>query len=481
MTAFHGTYEVPNLHVPGMAHMTKAIKRLASEIENMRLDSALATSLALAFGEGWDRHVSTGVQHLRGARIMVNNAVVKHRRDMQLGQMTTQDANRLKFLCNTFVYMDVIARLTSQEEAQDLNFEEILSTVNGSYGDQIEVDPLMGCATTLFPLIGRVAKLMQRVRKTESNSLTVVSTAMELKEQLLQWQVPNAVSFERPEDPNSEVLHSIQTAEAYRYATLLYLHQAVPEIPSDPAFSLAKKVLVTLASVPLSSRTTIIQIFPLFAASCEVTDPEDRNWVMQRWAAMINRLKIGNVNSCWNVVEEVWNRRDAYENEKANRLLRQYASRGVPGGNFVRPVLNIPPGLKRKAHTVDSVAVGDIGAFGHIQNQAQGQQDGAQEEFDATGRPIKRRMTIDVAGNPNAMPNMSMNMPPISLPRRQTSDIMSSDQLEQEYTVRGRLHWLGVMADWDWEGTFPPLLCFVLPMYPKHRAMHSASVFTLLH
>ncbi|KIW71462.1 hypothetical protein PV04_03627 [Phialophora macrospora] len=451
MTAFHGAHEIPDLHVPGMAHMTKAIKRLASEIENMRLDSALATSLALAFGEGWDRHVSTGVQHLRGAKVMVNNAVVRHRRDMRLGQMTTQDANRLKFLCNTFVYMDVIARLTSLEEAHDLNFEEILTTVNASYGDQIEVDPLMGCATTLFPLIGRVANLIQRVRKTESNSLTMVSTAMELKEQLQQWQVPNALVFERPEDPNSEVQHSIQTAEAYRYATLLYLHQAVPEIPSDPAFSLAKKVLVTLASVPLSSRATIVQIFPLLAASCEVTDPEDRNWVTQRWGAMITRLKIGNVNSCWSVVQEVWHRRDTYESEKANRLLRQYASRGVPGGNFVPPLLDVPPGLKRKAYTMDPVAMGDNGLFIRNQNQPQRQQPGVSEELDSARRPLKRRVTTDGMGNGNGMPSTSLNMPSISLPRRQTGDIISPDQLEREYTVRGHLHWLGVMADRDWE------------------------------
>lgn len=31
---------------------------------------------------------------------------------------------------------------------------------------------------------------------------------------------------------------------------------------------------------------------------------------------------------------------------------------------------------------------------------------------------------------------------------------MSNTQLEYEYTVRGSLHWLGVMADWRWEGTF---------------------------
>jgi hypothetical protein len=454
MTAFHGTQEIPHLHVPGMAHMTKAIKRLASEIENMRLDSALATSLALAFGEGWDRHVSTGVQHLRGARIMVNNAVVRHRRDMQTGQMSTQDANRLKFLCNTFIYMDVIARLTSLEEAQDLNFEEILSTVNNPYSDMVEVDPLMGCAVTLFPLIGRVAKLIQRVRKTESNSLTIISTAMELKEQLLQWQVPNAVIFERPEDPNSEVQHSIQTAEAYRYATLLYLHQAVPEIPSDPAFSLAKKVLVTLASVPLSSRTTIVQIFPLFAASCEVTDPEDRDWVIQRWAAMITRLRIGNVNSCWSVIQEVWHRRDSYENEKTNRILRQYANRGVPGGNFVAPVLDIPPALKRKSHTIDGAGASAMEAeisSATARAPPPRLQPGLGDEADSFGTRRKRRETM---GGGNGGSIMPMNMPPVSLPRRHTSDILSPDQLEPEYTVRGRLHWLGVMADRDWEGTF---------------------------
>nr|KAK5440068.1 hypothetical protein LTR18_008005 [Exophiala xenobiotica] len=461
MTAFHGAHEDPLLHTPGMAHMTKSIKRLAGEIQNMRLDSALATSLALAFSEGWDSHVSTGVQHLRGAKIMVNNAMVKHRRDMQLGQLTTQDANRLKFLCNTFVYMDVIARLTSLEEASELNFEEILATVNAPLGEQVEVDPLMGCATTLFPLIGCVANLIQRVRKTESNSLTSVSTAMELKEQLQQWQVPNIVMFERPEDPNSEVQHSIQTAEAYRYATLLYLHQAVPEIPSDPAHTLAKKVLVTLASVPLSSRTTIVQIFPLFAASCEVTDQDDRNWVMQRWAAMMTRLKIGNVAACWSVVQEVWSGRDTYESEKANRLLQRYNSRGVPGGNFVPPVMNMPPGLKRKAYTVDSA--NEDGFFGQGQCQPHHNADSADsagirpgERLEASGRALKRRITLDTmsGGLPMSMSRGSGGAGGYSLPtssRRPTGDITSPDQLEHEYTVRGELHWLGVMADRQWE------------------------------
>ncbi len=444
MTAFHGALEIKELHVPGMAHMTKSIKKLATEIENMRLDSALATSLALAFGEGWDRHVSTGIQHLHGARIMVNNAVVKHQRDMQQGRLMTQDAMRLKFLCNTFVYMDVIARLTSLEESGDLNLEEIIGTVNQPMGDLLEVDPLMGCAVTLFPIIGRAASLIQTVRKTPTNSLAIVSQAMELKEELQQWQAPSSMIFERPEDRTSEVQHSIQTAEAYRYAMILYLHQAVPEIPCEPCEVLAKKVLMALASVPLSSRAIIVQIFPLLAAGCEATAGEDRQWVSQRWNAMLLRLKIGNVLSCMSVVQEVWSRYDAFEAEKAERMMRRFQARGLPNGEFVPPALKHG---KRKAHTTEAST--EDAFVGEGLN-------GAGAEQESRPQKVARRVTFESKGA-GGMPMMG----PIPLkspgPPRRTSDLVVN-QLEPEYTVRGSLHWLGVMQDWQWEGMFTTTL-----------------------
>ena len=428
MTAFHGAQENPALRMSGMAHMTKSIKKLAFEIENMRLDAALATSLALAFSEGWDRHVSTGIQHLRGAKVMVNNAVVKHRRDTQNNQMTVEDGLRLKFLCNTFVYMDVIARLSSLTESTGFNFDEILGTVNQPLGDLVEVDPLMGCAVTLFPLVGRVATLIQKVRKTNSNSVQTVSDAMELQEKLRQWQVPSPMIFERPEDESSDVQHSIRTAEAYRYATLLYLHQAVPEIPSYPSDGLAKKVLMTLASVPLSSRAIIVQIYPLLAAGCEVTALEDRQWVQHRWSAMISRLKIGNVSLCWEITQEVWSRRDGFEAEKADRLMRRYTARGVPNGNVTPPRLNSG---KRKAQSTEAGSEEVFfGGFG--------------DGIDQDRRPMKRRVTSDAATGMSTLP------PIPGLTRGLGEQV--TDLLETEYTVRGGLHWLGVMQDRDWEG-----------------------------
>ena len=334
--------------------------------------------------------------------------------------------------------MDVIARLSSLEEAADLNLAEIIGTVNQPMGDLMEVDPLMGCAITLFPLIGKTASFIQSVRRTPTNSLSIVSDAMNLKEDLQQWQALDAMNFERPEDMTSEVQHSIQTAEAYRWAMLLYLHQAVPEIPMEPSEVLAKKVLMALASVPLSSRAIIVQIFPLLAAGCEVTAAEDRQWVSQRWNAMLLRLKIGNVLSCMDVVTEVWGRRDAYEAEKAERMMRRFHGRGIPNGDF------LPPSHKqgkRKARTNESSTEEDF--FGRL-NEGRPEQD---------DRPQKapRRVAFDAMGG--TMPMMGpLPLASPGLPRQQSPVVVN--QLEPDYTVRGRLHWLGVMQEWDWEGMF---------------------------
>merc|ERR1711963_718283 len=102
----------------------------------------------------------------------------------------------------------------------------------------------MGCAHTLFPIIGRVANLVRKVRKSDSNGPTIISQAVQLKSQLEEWAPPSFI--EDPEDETTSPHDTIKTALAYRNATLLYLHQAVPEIPSESPSVLAKRVLCDL-------------------------------------------------------------------------------------------------------------------------------------------------------------------------------------------------------------------------------------------
>lgn len=412
MTAFHTSKEKPTLRVDGMEHMRRSIRSLATGIEKMRTDTALATTLVLAFSESWDQHISTGIEHLRGARILVNQALVQH----QKRNISGDDLARLRFLCNTWVYMDVIARLTSVDDDESSDFDHILAPLNTSSmlsTNSHEIDPLMGCASTLFPLIGKVANLCRKVRKVESNSIAIISQAIELKEAIVQWSPPPLVMIERPEDPTSEIQHALQTAEAYRYATLLYLHQAVPEIPSWTSAQLAKKVLVYLATVPLSSRLVIVQIYPLLAAGCEAHEKEDRQWVEERWQSMASRMWIGNIDRCWEVMQEVWSRRDAAEAVKnAAELSKQ------------RPVIMHSESSKRKFE--EERAIDDMFSFSDMLNSG--------------GSNKKQRTSFSgyTASQSQAME------------RRRVHEPVEED-IDKDWTVRGRLHWVAVMKDWEWE------------------------------
>ena len=366
------------------------------------------------------------------------------------GVHSEETAQRLRFLCNTYIYMDVLARLTSLEETDhDVDrgyFEDIIFTVNRPSDMLNDVDPLLGCAYTLFPLIGRVANLVQKVRKTDNNSITLVSQAAELKHLVQQWVGPDPTQFESPEDAKSEVEHFIQTAEAYRWATLLFLHQAVPEVPSEPTLTLAKRILLFLARVPLASGATIVQIFPLLAASCEVIDEDDKTLVRKRWKAMIERLQIRNVHKCLEVVEEVWRRRDEFDNEKAELAWRRHAFRNRSS----TPYSMIGHG-KRKATILEGVE-NDAIVHGY---SGPGNVQGSNNEPNA-----KRRVTIDYMSRPTSLSTIPMEarpLPQTTFTRRPTDLPMQT--IEHEYTVRGRLHWLGVMKEHDWEGiAYPSVL-----------------------
>lgn len=416
MTAFHTSKEKPALRVDGMEHMRRSIRSLATGIEKMRTDTALATTLVLAFSESWDQHISTGIEHLRGARILVNQALVSHKKR----NLSGDDLARLKFLCNTWVYMDVIARLTSVDEDENTDFEQVLAPLNlpfSQMNSNTEIDPLLGCAATLFPLIGKAANLCRKVRKLETNSIAIISQAIELKEAIERWSPPPGTAFERPEDPTSEIQHAMQTAEAYRYATLLYLHQAVPEIPSLTSTQLAQKVLVYLATVPLSSRLVIVQIYPLLAAGCEAWDKEDRQWVEDRWQSMASRMLIGNIDRCWEVMQEVWSRRDAFwkaKEEKENQRRPGY------GMAMVHSELS-----KRKFE--EELAMDDMFSFSDMLNS----------NSTVNGGTAKKQRS-SVSGSFSTTPR-----------RRQQEPI--TEDLDPELTVRGQLHWVGVMKEWEWE------------------------------
>ena len=423
MTAFHASKERPSLRIKGMQDFGQSLVLLSAGIQDERVDVSLATTLVLAFAESWDQLISTGITHLRGAKRLVNQVVTNYRQ----GSLHPEVEARLNFLCRTWVYMDVIARLTALEGDDSEDFTTVLSSpLCGTLAPTQSIDPLMGCASTLFPLIGRVANLIRKVRTSRRNSLPIVSQASELKDAIEKWQVP--IVIEVPEDQSTEIKHSQRTAEAYRWATLLYLHQAVPEIYSGSVVELmavmAKEVLNHLANVPPTSRAVIIHIFPLLAASCEVIGVEDRKWVADRWEAMMARMNIQNLDKCWIVVKEVWERRDNREQERLRQRHRAAADHLLTGYMPTKCV-------KRKANS------GDDGV--HDADLSNGGSSRTAQRMEPSESTKSRSGTL----------------------RRESSGATPGG-LDFELTVRGDLHWAGVMKDWKWEGELKNLWCCLL-------------------
>ncbi|KAG9185278.1 hypothetical protein G6011_07822 [Alternaria panax] len=387
MTSFHQSKDMPTLRIQGIDHMRSAVHALAAGLQNMRVDAAISTTLVLAFAESWDQHISTGINHIKGAKILINQALVQHRHKPKQGEEWT----RLKFLCNTWIYMDVLARLTSADDDDAYDVDAIQESIYATGETQTTLDPLMGCAHTLFPIIGRVANLVRKVRRSDSNGPTIISQAVQLKSQLEEWAPPSFI--EDPEDETTSPHDTIKTALAYRNATLLYLHQAVPEIPSETPSVLAKRVLCDLATVHPRSRSIIVHIYPLMAAGCEATKPDEREWVTERWRLMSSRMKLGIIERCLEVTKEVWTRRDARASERMSMDMNDMRSHSFSS--------DVP--LKHE----DDVFSNDFDENGDFCCQE--------------GSDWK--------------PTLHHN----------------TENPDEIVTVKDRLHWLSVMKEWQWE------------------------------
>lgn len=412
-------------------------------------DVALATCIALAMGEAWDRHISTGIAHLKGAKSMIIKVLNKlegkkknkKRRTSSTGSSSDaasvlmsssesiqgsssekieelpsetgeKDSHKkklpkeLQFLVNAWMYFDVLARMTSEND-DDINFSDsddedyleneskdrdydpkdsddsesigpdedigsnsmkrkssqnfgnsskkcgklgkkrkqnennsssvIAKFRNFDLEDGDTIDPLLGIAQTLFPIMSDVATLIEQVRRAKSKGKTssgklsktplrLISRAVELKTATEGWKIPPLLQLPnkvQAEDPTFDLNAAVATAEAYRYATLLYLHQTVPEVPSQGSHSLAENVMMLLASVPGSSRTLVTHMFPLFVASCEAKPGEEREWARERWTELIDKMWIGTTERAWEVVKEVWARKDALSGKKRSKIFTE--------------------------------------------------------------------------------------------------------------------------------------------------------------
>ena len=397
MTCFNGAHTRPQLRAQGVQHLQNSMLKLSTDdIGSMRLEVALIATLALSIAQTWYYpRASNGISHINKAKNLLQQAISKN-----LASAPLEGNLHLGFLANTWLYMDVLTRITCNNvPAMDLNLMTACSTLSPSLSAALNIDPLMGCAGSLFPLIGRVADLVRRVRKSQNktNPPSVVSRAVEIMTAIERWTPSlGLVKSSNPESLTSNTSDIVQTANSHKWATLLLLSQAVPELPIRFSFlEMARKVLVFIATIPLNSRASIFQILPLMIAGCEVTDDEDRDWVREKWESMIGGNSSGIVERCLELTLEVWRRRD--------RLAKRCKACRSSEERLANDTCSI---LDPLPDSQESCSCGRQG----------------QESVQSRQGEVESR----------------------------TYDTL--------YTVRSRLHWLSVMEEWGWEGK---LFCVV--------------------
>ncbi len=411
MTYLYTSNTLPQYHESGLEHYQASLKAVAQgeDRTKMSLEASLAVRLALGFAEAWDaQQTHFGIEHVRIAGHLVRTAFNEH----QATSLDGKELDRLSFLVRAWMYKDVMIRLTASYEGESVDLESVTGYIQFDLLPlEQQLDPLMGCAITLFPLIGRLGDIIRSVRRrTEKhNSPFVISRGAELRLAIEGW----SPSFD-PDRSGGLTSHTsdvIQTAEAYRWTALLLLRQAVPELPwVHSIWELAEKVSIYLATTPVTSRTMIVQTFPLMAIAGEAFDQEDRNWVRQRWDAMAKRMPLARLDKCKRVTEEVWRRRDTFE-AKCGACPSCGAYRLSSSG--VSPPMD-PMATNASAHSIEGGS---------------------------------RRCRCSVATRITAP---TSNFPDSLAFKKGIDNITRAGDLH--YTVRGDLHWLGVMKDWNWEG-----------------------------
>ncbi|KAF2754447.1 hypothetical protein EJ05DRAFT_503988 [Pseudovirgaria hyperparasitica] len=420
MTCFHLSKARPDLRTHGFYHVDRSMSQMSatySEDANvMPLEVVVATLLALGWAETWDSQLSsTGKMHIANA-----GGLIRGMRDY------SNQSALLRFLTNNFLYMDTIARLTSTFDDMTIKETPILEIPSASSMAELQFDNLMGYASTLFPVLRGIADLVGciRYRDQKRNSAAMVSRATELKTAVERWKP--SVDPDTVDELTATMSDAVQTAEAYRWASLLLLQQAVPELPNTTSYGrIAQTILVFLATVPLTSTTLKVHHFPLMMAGTETVEREDRDWVRERWHAMGQRMITGIVDKCLDVTTEVWRRRDEYA--------ERWRTCPISGAKQ-------PP---RAPATC---------AGAPQQQQRQQQQDGRKAFFDTSSFEAVAGVAkegYERGAMRNGRRSTSPTFPLSAAFSKGVDQLTRSGCLD--FTVRGTLHWLGVMKDFGWE------------------------------
>ncbi|KAG7695448.1 hypothetical protein KL915_002838 [Ogataea haglerorum] len=317
--------KIPQIKAMGLEFKVRAYQQLSHGLAKNLFpnDICLLSCILLALDEFWDNKSRADLSHLRSALYFVDRRL----------RSTTQDP-RFQFLLSAWQYMRVISRTTLLNPGLCFRSAYQPRLVSDGYA----IDHILGMSQELFAILDSLMDVIELVKNVPEHAYpqNLIEKVLGLQAALVRWEPPkNGMELWTPE----EVTDHEATAQSYRYATLILLQNAFPQVKRYLApRELSLKVREELSTLRLSGgASVVIHVFPLFIAACEAFTTAEKDWFRTKTAAVFDAIASNNIKVLSSVMAEVWRRKS---------LLRaQYELQNV----FLAPDDHLLSGLKSYA------------------------------------------------------------------------------------------------------------------------------------
>ena len=208
------------------------------------------------------------------------------------------------------------------------------------------VDTLFGLVADLWPLVHRLASLVEVKRNLDKDEISspdpekTANTRSEfdtntssIELALHQWipkLPPAVVTIDNPAD-DSRLQSILNNAEAHKQACFVFLYRIVlghtrrdPKVQTPTKQALQACLRVVIFSGPMAAL-----VWPLFTAACEAVEDVDRNVARTVFRHLETRQGMNNIVTAWEVCEELWRRVDGGQAEISWREVAQEMGREV--------------------------------------------------------------------------------------------------------------------------------------------------------
>ena len=225
-----------------------------------------------------------------------------------------------------------LSRLTSNQAFKYFDIVSALASRSAPLGDSYvlpsqsphlmpAIDPLFGLLEPLWPILHRLAVLVETKRSIAANSHrreSILQMQSELDEDsrsielfLLRWQ-PKLPRSCQGEDPGlaSYLQLVLGHAEAWRQAALVHLRSAILNLPRSDAKiqEPVKQIYENCLKVIMFSGPSKGLLWPLFVAASQTEESMDKECARSCFRQLAKGRSMNNITVAWEKAEELWKR-----------------------------------------------------------------------------------------------------------------------------------------------------------------------------